>query len=166
MSIRDREYVERPNEHEAGNETELTWLCRRSLASSATSSSIRSCAPSSTRCVLRFSDSLAHSASETPWPWRDENTTLCSTWSCGNGRGTATRPDLVIGVGRRSVCVCDQDAEVETDSAREGVEECEPHDTSDCGEDSLFLFVWNAASSGFFVVGCWRNEESLCGCGA
>ena len=60
----------------------------------------------------------------------------------------------------------DRDAEVETDSVREGVEEYELHDASDGGEDSLL--VWsgvdneNEVSAPLF----WRREESLCGCGA
>ena len=67
----------------------------------------------------------------------DEKSTLCSTWFWEKGRGMGTRPVLVVaGASRekaRPLCDCDKDAELETDSVRDGVE---LHDASDCGEDS------------------------------
>ena len=63
------------------------------------------------------------------------------------------------------MCGCEKDAELETDSVRDGVD---LHYASDCGEDSdsLFFFGLGATENGFFVLGFWRNEASLCGCGA
>ena len=120
-------------------------------ASSATSSSIRSRASSSARYVFRFSESLAQSASETPLRWRDENAILCSIWSSEKNKGTEIRPLLAAEGGTRRERARpfsdrDKDAEVETDSASDGVEECEFHDASDCGEDSLLAL--NARENG------------------
>ena len=62
--------------------------------------------------------------------------------------------------------MCEDDAEVETDSVRDGVDAYELHDASDCGEDSLLLFALGATESECIMLGFWSNEESLCGCGA
>lgn len=82
-----------------------------------------------------------------------------------------TRPVLVVtGASRekarpRPLCDCDKDAELETESVRDGVD---LHEASEYGEDSdsLFLFGLGATENDVFGFGFWRNEASLCGCGA